>query len=98
MNRMTGIRRLLRLTFNRAGIERAVDDELRFHFDMTMRELMKQGMTPDEARNETERRFGDIARTRQRLATIDRARPEQERRAQGWSAFVHDPPYPLPPA
>jgi len=95
MNRMTGIRRLLRLTLNRAGIERAVDDELRFHFDMTMRELMKQGMTPDEARNETERRFGNLERTRQRLATIDRARADQERRAEWWSAFAQDLRYAL---
>src|SRR5262245_49059685 len=95
MARIPGIRRLLRLTFNRAGVERAVDDELRFHFDMTMRELMTQGMTPDEARRETERRFGDVARTRQRLATIDLARADQERRAEWWSAFVQDLRYAL---
>ena len=71
MARMEGIKRLLRITRNRAGIERAVDDELLFHFDMTMRELMANGMTPDEARKETERRFGDVQRTRERLATID---------------------------
>jgi putative ABC transport system permease protein len=95
MNRMTGIRRLLRLTLNRAGVERAVDDELRFHFEMTMRELMKQGMTPDDARSETERRFGNVERTRQRLATIDRARVDHERRAEWWSAFAQDLRYAL---
>jgi putative ABC transport system permease protein len=95
MPRMPGIRRLLRLTFNRAGVERAVDDELRFHFDMTMRELMTQGMTPDEARHEAERRFGNVERTRDRLETIDRARVDQERRAEWWSAFVQDLRYAL---
>jgi predicted permease len=95
MSRIPGIRRLLRVNRGRAGVERAVDDELRFHFEMTMGELMKQGMTPDDARTETERRFGDLARTRQRLTTIDRARAEQERRAEWWSAFVQDLRYAL---
>src|SRR5215475_1300891 len=95
MPRASGIRRLLHITLNRAGIERAVDDELRFHFEMTMRELVKQGMTPDEARNETERRFGNLERTRQRLATIDRARSDRERRAAWWSAFAQDLRYAL---
>ena len=95
MARMTGIRRLLRITRNRAGIDRAVDDELRFHFEMTMRELMANGMTPDEARKETERRFGDVQRTRERLATIDRARAGQEQRAEWSSAFAQDVRYAL---
>jgi len=95
MARMTGIKRLLRITRNRAGIERAVDDELLFHFDMTMRELMANGMTPDEARKETERRFGDVQRTRERLATIDRSLAGQERRAEWWSAFAQDARYAL---
>src|SRR4029077_2476671 len=60
-----------------------------------MRELMAHGMTPDEARKETERRFGDVQRTRERLGTIDRARAGQERRAEWWSAFAQDFRYAL---
>ena len=41
--------RLLGVDRTSSGVERAVDDELRFHFDMTMRELMAGGMNPDEA-------------------------------------------------
>ena len=66
------------------------NDELQFHFDMTMRELMASGMTPDDARKEAERRFGDVQRTRERLATIDRSRVGRERRAEWWSAFAQD--------
>jgi putative ABC transport system permease protein len=95
MARFDGVRRLLRITRNRAGIERAVDDELGFHFDMTMRELMANGMTPDEARKETKRRFGDLQRTRERLATIDRSLAGQERRAEWWNAFSQDVRYAL---
>ena len=61
----------------RASVERAVNDELQFHFDMTLRELMANGMSADDARTEAERRFGDVQRTRERLATIDRARVGQ---------------------
>jgi predicted permease len=93
--RFPGLRRFLRVDRDRAGIERAVDDELRFHFDMTMRELMNQGMTPDDARRETDRRFGDVQRTRERLASIDRARLGRERRAEWWSAFTQDLRYAL---
>lgn len=95
MSRFPGIRRLLTITRDRAGIERAVNEELQFHFDMTMRELMANGMTPDEARVAAERRFGDVQRTRERLATIDRARAGQERRAEWWSAFSQDLRYAL---
>ena len=42
-----------------------------------------------------ERRFGDVDRTRERLASIDRARMGQERRAEWWSAFVQDFRYAL---
>ena len=52
-------------------------------------------MTPDDARREAERRFGDVQRTRDRLATIDRALADQERRAEWWSAFAQDLRYAL---
>ena len=80
---------------DRAGIERAVDDELRFHFEMTMRDLMGNGMTPDDARRETERRFGDVRARASGSATIDRARADSERRAEWWSAFAQDFRYAL---
>jgi predicted permease len=95
MSRFEGVRRLLHITRNSQSVERAVNDELQFHFDMTVRELMQNGMNPDEARREAERRFGDVQRTRERLTTIDRARMGQERRAEWWSAFTQDLRYAL---
>jgi putative ABC transport system permease protein len=91
MRRFEGVRRLLHITRNRAGIEGAVDDELRFHFDMTMRDLMTSGKTPDEARREAERRFGDVRHTRAALARIDRA----AQRAEWFGAFRQDFRYAL---
>src|SRR6476620_402510 len=95
MPRMPGIRRLVHIVRGRASIERAVDDELRFHFDMTVKELTMNGMIPDDARREAERRFGDVERTRSRLAHIDRARADQERRAEWWNALAQDLRYAL---
>ena len=94
-HRFPGLRRLLRIDRGRATVDRAVDDELQFHFDMTMRELMAGGMTPDDARRETERRFGDLQRTRERLTAIDRARIDQQQRAEWWNGFVQDLRYAL---
>ena len=90
MLRFRGFKRLMRIERPGAAVDRAVDDELRFHFDMTMKELVSAGMTPDDARREAERRFGDVGRTRDRLATIDRARLGHQRRAAWWSAFSQD--------
>src|SRR6185437_8323168 len=95
MTRFPGLRRLMRLDRGSASGERAVDDELQFHFEMTMRELMANGMNPDDARREAERRFGDVARHRERLASIDRARVGREQRAEWWSAFAQDLRYAL---
>jgi predicted permease len=95
MPRMPGIRRLLHIVRGRASIDRAVDDELRFHFDMTVRDLMNDGMNSDDAHREAERRFGDVERTRARLARIDRGQADQQRRAEWWNAFAQDLRYAL---
>jgi hypothetical protein len=95
MSRIEGIRRLLHIPGTRTGIERAVDDELRFHFEMTMRDLMSKGMNADDARREAERRFGDVRGTRERLASIDQSRAMREQRAEWWSGFTQDFRYAL---
>ncbi|MGE5731212.1 MAG: ADOP family duplicated permease, partial [Gemmatimonas sp.] len=95
MPRIPGVRRLLRLDHHATGVQRAVDDELRFHFEMTTRELMAKGLSPEEARREAQRRFGDVQITRDRLTSIDQARAVHERRTEWWSAFAQDLRYAL---
>jgi putative ABC transport system permease protein len=95
MTRAPGLRRLLHIQRDGASIDRAVDDELQFHFEMTVRELMGDGMDSNEARREAERRFGDVQRTRERLTSIDRSRAGRERRVEWWSAFAQDTRYAL---
>ncbi|HEY4216129.1 MAG TPA: ADOP family duplicated permease [Gemmatimonadaceae bacterium] len=90
MSRIPGLRRFFRVERDGAGIQRAVDDELQFHFDMTVRDLMAKGMNADDARREARRRFGDVDVTRSRLSAIDRSVVGRERRAAWWSAFAQD--------
>src|SRR5438094_972042 len=85
-----GIRRLFRLELDPSRVARAVEDELRFHFEMTVRHYMSRGMSESEAHREAERRFGDIERTRARLEAIDRSRAERDRRAAWFSAVLQD--------
>lgn len=56
---------------------------------------MNDGLSPDEARREAERRFGDVERTREHLKSLDRARAGQERRADWWNAASQDLRYAL---
>src|SRR5690242_5836393 len=85
-----GIRRLFRMELDPRRVARAVDDELRFHFDMTVRHYMTRGMSEGDARREAEQRFGDVEGTRSRLEAIDRSRAERARRAEWWSAILQD--------
>lgn len=74
-----GIRRLFRV-FSRRDPARDADDEIRLHLELRARQLVAAGMTPDEARAEAIRRFGDVDETRSAL------RQSNERR--DWRARV----------
>jgi predicted permease len=63
------MRRVLRLGDARRG----VDEELNYHFDRTVEELMSQGETREAAEAEAARRFGDVTRYSTELERIDRA-------------------------
>ena len=53
--------RRLRSRFWRPTPREEVDAELRFHLEMRARELERQGLTPEAARAEARRRFGDLS-------------------------------------
>lgn len=83
---MSRFRRVFRI----GRVEKDVDDELRFHFDMTVRELVRTGSSEDDARRIAERRFGDVEGTRARLEAIDREREYRTRRTEWWNALAQD--------
>jgi predicted permease len=65
----TGVRRLFRLAVRRReSIRQDMDEELRFHVEARVQHFIAQGMTPDEARQETIQRLGgSFAAARDRL-------------------------------
>jgi predicted permease len=68
--------------FWRPSVADEVDEELEFHLDMVVRELTERGQTPEDARTEALRRFGDIAEVRARCRTLGEARERVERRTE----------------
>ncbi|HVX38579.1 MAG TPA: ABC transporter permease, partial [Gemmatimonadaceae bacterium] len=68
-----GWRRLFRVPrFTRRAIERDVDDELAFHIAMRAEKLRDAGTPAERAETEALARFGNAARVRGELLTIDR--------------------------
>ncbi len=73
--------RRLRL-FRRASVDEEVASELAFHLEMKTRDLIAQGMTPQLARAEAERRFGDRATVDAECRRYGTERDRSARRAE----------------
>jgi len=87
IRRVRGIPRQFRFPWRtRSQIEREVDDELEFHIAMRAEELERAGMSPDSARREALRGFGDFDATRRDLA---RAGQHSERQTR-WRTMLED--------
>ncbi|MFW6202565.1 MAG: ABC transporter permease, partial [Gemmatimonadota bacterium] len=81
------VRRFFRLPWRSAArIREDVDEEIAFHLDMRVEELVNEGMDPREARERAEREFGDVDAARRTIADED-ARRERRRR---WSARLDE--------
>jgi hypothetical protein len=63
-------RRFFRLAIKRPALtEQDVDAEIAFHLDARTAQLMARGLTPDAARQEAQRRFGNVDLARHSLTT-----------------------------
>lgn len=67
-----------------------VDDELAFHLEMRVRELISRGMSPAAARAEAERIFGDMRAIRDACVTIDERRVRRHERREGVDDMMRD--------
>ena len=65
------LRRVLRLPLTRRRLRREVDDELRFHLEERIEELLALGLTREDAEAEARSRLGDIAMHRRQMRAID---------------------------
>jgi predicted permease len=93
MPRIPGIRKLFRLDTRRADVGADVDEEIAFHVEERIDELVAHGLSREEARREAIRLFGDVDRWRDGLARIGRERVGRERRAEWWSGVWQDVRY-----
>jgi len=70
-----------------------VKDELSFHLEAKTDDLIRQGLSPEAARKEAERQFGDL-RAVQRIGQEIGQKTEKRRRlADYWSDLLHDVRY-----
>ncbi|HEY4305479.1 MAG TPA: ABC transporter permease [Gemmatimonadaceae bacterium] len=86
MTRWDRIRRVLRLS----SVERDVDDEIRFHLESRVADLIRRGSTAEEARRVAEREFGDVSAARAELAVVGHKVRANEARAARRDALLHD--------
>jgi putative ABC transport system permease protein len=91
--RVGGIRRLLNLPASAGALQRDIDDEIRFHIESRVAELIADGTSPERAREVAAREFGDVTEARAELARVDRRRVTRERRASSWEALGQDVAY-----
>src|SRR5918995_4080292 len=65
-------RRVFRFTSRTdAEVERDIRDEVAFHLDLRVRELVDAGSPPEQAHAEAQRQFGDIAATAAYIRSLD---------------------------
>jgi putative ABC transport system permease protein len=70
--RWANIRRVFRLPNTKQRMRQALDDELRFHVEGRIEELMERlHLSRDEAEREARRRFGDVDAYRREASNID---------------------------
>jgi predicted permease len=93
MTRPSGVRRLFRLLDTPRTAARAVDDELRFHLESRVAELVAAGVPAAEAERQAAREFGDVHAARDELTSIDRGRIRRGARLAWWHGWTQDVRY-----
>jgi predicted permease len=71
----------------RRNVRREIDDELRFHFDARISELISHGLSAGDARAKAIEEFGNVDEVKENLKAIDDRLAAQQQRAdvfEGW--------------
>src|SRR5712692_4561420 len=61
----------IRASIQKQKLEENLDDELQFHIEMRTREFVAAGMTPEEARRQAARLFGNRMLLKERTREMD---------------------------
>ena len=88
-------RRVFRIPFSRSALRTGVDDELRFHIEERIEELMSKGLSRADAEREVRRRFGDVHVIERELEVIDRQTMRRRSIRDQLSALAFDARYAL---
>jgi predicted permease len=67
---LRGVYRWLRALLRRAEVEEELDDEVRFHVEMQVEELIRQGVSPAEARRRALVAFGGLERIKEECRDV----------------------------
>jgi putative ABC transport system permease protein len=95
MSRIRGLRRYFRLPPMESTVERDVAEELAFHLETRVDELVARGMDEHGARAQAAREFGDLAAARAEITALDRQTLRRSRRAGVLDALQWDVRYAL---
>ena len=84
-------RRLFRFPWRTAAqVAADVDEELQLHLDLVAEELVEAGWSPEAARAEAVRRFGDLEGTRRFCSSLDRSKETQMKWKQALETLGQD--------
>src|SRR5258706_4021854 len=90
-DRWQGLRRAFRLALGRGrSIHEDIGEELRFHLEERIEELMGQGLTRSQAEREARDRFGDLRQVGRQVERIDLRTARREARGEAWRSFARD--------
>lgn len=90
MMREPRIRRLLRLVVGHRSIQRDVDDEMQFHLQTRVEDLVREGKSREEAERQASREYGDVSAARSELTTIDERRNRSRSRREWLASLGQD--------
>jgi putative ABC transport system permease protein len=95
MSGIPGLRRFFRLPSSESTVDRDVAEELSFHIEARVEELVGGGVGEELARAQAAREFGDVVAARAELAALDRRTLRRRRRAGVFDALGQDLRYAL---
>ncbi|MDQ3996352.1 MAG: permease prefix domain 1-containing protein, partial [Gemmatimonadota bacterium] len=72
------------------NVDADIDDEMRFHLDTRIEELLERGLTPHAARAQALEEYGDVPAIRNLLREIDRRTHGRRESAERWEALARD--------
>src|SRR5262245_20928592 len=70
-----------------------IDEEFAFHIEMRVEELVSRGMSPEAARADVLRRFGNIANVKRTCKEFADLRETTVRRSEWWRGWWQDARY-----